>query len=330
MATQATGSYTKIIYDNETTFSYVRASVDAHVLPFVSESLRMTRNLVESASIRGNRNPRSPVQGNREVGGDITVELDPYMGKLLYNALGTFTTAGSSPYSHTFTVSELPPGLTIEKQFLNLDTPEYFVFQGCRVNSMRMSFKPEGFIETVFNFMGATNTESVSSLDSTPTDYTASAVGDAFTGFDATIKENSVALGTVTELELTVENNLDGSLYVIDGTGKRYNIPSGLVRASGTLRALFTDMTLYNRAVNNTETSLEITLKKGTGDGSANNEQIKITLDEVLLTPQAPVINGPQGILVEFPFQCYYQDNASASSIRIELLNTQTQAAIMN
>lgn len=324
MATQAKGSKTKIIYDSETTFKTTRVSADAHVLPFVSESLRMTRNLIDSATIRGNRNPQSPVRGNQEVAGDITVELDPYMGKMFYNALGTFTTSGTSPYSHTFKINDLPPGVTIEKQFTDMDTPEYFLYNGCKINSMRMSFKPEGFIETTFNVMGAAHTVSTSSFDATPTDYTTSSVGGQFDGFQAAILEGGSSLGICTSLEFTLENNLDGSVYVIDGTGTRYSLPDGLVKVSGTLTALFDSMTLYNKAINNQETSIRITLTQGSGSGAAYNEKVDVFLDEVIFQPQAPVISGPQGVMVELPFVAYYKDDSDASALRIILWNTQT------
>lgn len=321
---QAKGSKAKIIYDGETTFGTTRDSVVAHVLPFVNESLRQSRNLIDSQSIRSTRDTRAPVRGNSEVAGDITVELDPYMGKLLYHALGTVSTTGSGPYSHTFTVYDLPPGMTIEKQFTDLTTPEYFVYNGCKVNSLRVSLKSEGFIDTSINLMGSAETVSTTSIDASPTDYSASAVGGAFNAFSATIKEGGIALGIVTELEFTLENNLDGTVFVIDGTGKRYALPEGLAKVSGTIRALFDSMTQYNKAINSTETSLDVTLSNGTGDGTAYNEKIMFVIDELLLSPQSPVVSGPGGVMVELPFTAYYQDGASESIFKVILWNTQT------
>jgi len=332
---QAKGSKTKVIYDGEVTFGVRRdqdtptTTVVAHVLPIVSESLRMSRNLIDAQSIRSARDARQPARGNSEVGGDITVELDPYMGKLLYHALGTVSTTGSSPYSHTFTVEDLPKGMTIEKQFTSdLTTSEYFIYRGCKVNSMRVSITSEGFIESVFNVMGSSETVSATSMDVSPTDYSASAVGGSFNAFSATIEEGGASLGTVTEVEFTLENNLDGSVYVIDGTGKRYALPEGLAKVSGTLRALFDGMTQYNKAINNTETSLKVTLYNGTGDGSAYNEKIVFIIDELLLSPQSPAIDGPGGVMVELPFTAYYQDGSSGSIFTVQLANTQTQTDV--
>lgn len=325
---QAKGSKAKIIYDGEATFGVTNPGIDAHLLPFVSESLRQSRNLIDSKSIRSSRSTRAPVRGNSEVGGDITVELDPYMGKLLYHTLGTVSTTGANPYSHTFTVSDLPAGLTVEKQFTDLTIPEYFVYNGCKVNSFKVSLKSEGFIEATFNLMGAGETVSAASIDASVTDYSSSAVGGAFNAFTATIQEGGTTLGTVTELDFTLENNLDGSVFVIDGTGKRYSLPEGVAKVSGTIRALFQDMTLYNKAINSTETSLVVTITNGTGAGSAYNEKIVFTIDEMLLSPQSPAVGGPEGVMVELPFTAYYQDGSSASIFKVVLWNTQTKAVI--
>jgi hypothetical protein len=324
---QAKGSKSKLLVGTEATFKTI-ANSNPLVLPFVSESLKLSRNLIESKTIRGNRNPLNPVRGNSEVTGDVTVEMTPYMGKMFYHALGTFSTTGASPYSHTFVISDLPPGLTIEKQFIDLDTPEYFTYAGCKINSMKMSFASEGFIETVFSVMGSAQTVTVSAKLTGALDYSDDAVGQQFDNFQATIKEGGATLGIVTKLDISIENNLDGSVYVIDGTGSRYSLPEGLVKVSGTLTALFQDVTLYNKAVNNAESSLQVTLTQGTGTGAAYNEKLDIWIDELLYSPADPVITGPAGIMVELPFIGYYNNGASASAFRLILWNTQSQSQV--
>jgi hypothetical protein len=317
MGTQAQGSNAQIIIEDEVTFKTKPVAGNAIILPFVSESLRMSRNLLESNSITSQRNARQPVRGNQEAGGEITLELSPQMGRIIKHVLGTVSTTGANPYSHTFKVSALPTGLYVEKGFTDLDTPEYFQYTGCKINSFSLTAKAEGFIETRVNFMGAGETISTSSFDGTPTD-----LGHTpFDGFGCSIEENGSSLGVATEIDFTIENNLDGSSYVIGGAGVRYSIPAGIVKVSGTLHALFDSMTLYNRAINNTETNILLTLIKGTGTGTSGNEKLTIKFPEVLLSPQSPVINGPQGVLVELPFQAYYNDSGEASSVYMVLYN---------
>ncbi len=326
---QAQGSQERLVICSETVFKTALNTNGPQVLPFVSESLRLNRNLIDSRTIRANRNPQKPVRGNRDIAGDITVELDPYLGKMFYHALGTFTFSGASPYSQTYVVGNLPVGLSVEKQFLDIATPEYFTYTGCKINSMKMSFNSEGFIETVFNLMGALQTVTTAGVPFTAiTNWSTSDVGQQFDGFEATIKEGGQTLATCTKLDLTLENNLDGSVYVIDGTGSRYAMPVGLVKVSGTVSALFEDVTLYNKAINNAESSLQITLIHGTGTGAANNEKLDIFIDELMYQPQDPVISGPSGVFVELPFIGYYQNDVEASALRFVLWNTETRADI--
>lgn len=318
---QQQGSNVKLIYDTEDTFKTNPAVVDAMYLPFVSESLRLNRNLISSNTIRSDRNPQQPVRGNTEISGDIPFELSPQHGRLFQHIYGHYGYAATGEMStHTFKVGSLPNGLVIEKQFLDLASPKYFQYNGCRVNSFTMSCKSEGMIECSVNIMGAKETEAINTMDSTPTDLGFT----PFDAFEAALTKDGSALAGVTEFEFTLENNLDGSNYVIDGTGERDSLPAGSAKVTGTLRAIFDSTTLYDLAIANTEIALTICFTKGNGDGSSGNEKMTFSFDEVILKPQAPVVTGPAGVLVELPFEAYYSDAAAATAARMVLLSPTT------
>lgn len=293
----------------------IRAINEGRLMPFLSESLRMSRNLITSNVIRSSRNPNQPARGNYEVGGDIVTEFSPFMGLLLKHALGSYARTGAGPYTHTFKIGSLPTGLQVEKQFS--DIAKYFLYNGCKVNSFGLTIKPEGMIEARFGLMGAKET-----VGDVPYDNNGTDPGHTpFDGFEAAINRGGASLGIGTEVSFTIENNLDGSVYVVDGTGQRYSLPAGKAKVTGTLTALFEDTTLYDLAVNHTETSLQIVLTKGTGDGSAGNEKCTFNFDEIIFKPQAPVVQGPQGIMVELSFEAYYNNDADASALWVELIN---------
>lgn len=316
---QQQGSNAKLIYQTETTFKTTPVSKDAVIMTFISESLRQNRNLITSKSIRSDRNPQKPVRGNVEIAGDISFELAPQHGRLLHHIFGSYTGASgeAGKFTHTFKIGQLPTGMIVEKQFTDLATPEYFQYHGCKVNSFKMSCKTEGFIECSVNLMGAKEEVAAASFDSTPDD-----LGHTpWDGFSAVIKEATVAVAIATQIDFTLDNGLDGNTYVIDGTGERHSMPAGTVKVSGTLTVLFEDLALYNKALNNTETSLELALTSGTGDGSAGNEKLTFYMDEILFHPQAPVVSGPAGVLVELPFEAYYNDDADASALRAVMLS---------
>lgn len=295
----------------------IRAIKGGVYLPFISENFRMSRNLITSKVIRSTRNPNMPSRGRREVGGDITTELNPHMGLLFKYLLGSYTRTESGPYTHTFKIGSLPAGLQIEKQFS--DVEKYLLYSGCKIGSLGVTVTDEGPLELRMNLMGAKEAVTTLPFDGAPTDFGHT----PFDGFEAVINQGESALGVGTKVDFSIDNALDGSVFVIDGTGERYSLPAGIVKVSGNLTALFEDMTLYNLAVAHTETSLQIVLTKGTGAGSAGNEKLTFNFDEIIFKPQAPVISGPTGVLVELPFEAYYNNDADASAIWIELKNAQ-------
>jgi hypothetical protein len=298
----------------------VRAINQAIVCPFVSESVRQSRNLMSSNTIRNSRNPSKPVRGNYEVGGDLSFEAHPFIQRLLHYALGSVTSTNNSTYyEHVFKIGTLP-SFAYEKGFT--DISEYLIYNGCKVNSLKMSGKAEGFIDGSLSIMGCKETSVTVGFDD-------NAIDDAFTpfdGFEAVISQGGSPLGTVTDWEFHLENSLDGGSYVIDGTGQRYSLPARRAKVTGKFTTLLESMTLYDLAVANTETTLSIILTKGTGDGTAGNEKLSIYFDEIVLKPSAPVIPGDQGILVDFEFEAYYENDSDASALRIVLLNTRSLA----
>lgn len=315
---QQSGANAVLIFDTEATYK-TTPTPDAHVLPFTSESLRLSRNLVSSNTIRSNRNPQAPVRGNVDVAGDINFELTPQYGKLFKHIFGSYGVAGGpAPYTHTYKIGALPVGMCIEKQFTDLATDKYFLYNGCRVNSFKLSAKPEGMIECSVSIMGAKETIGAATFDATATDNGHT----PFDGFSGSIQRGGSPLGTVTEIDLTLDNALDGNTYVIDGTGQRYSLPEGKAKVTGTAKILFEDDVLYALAIAHTETTLELHFTKGAGTGaSAGNEKMSFYLDEAIFKPQSPVISGPTGLLVELPFEGFYNDDADASALRMVLLS---------
>jgi len=316
---QALGSKAQIIFQEESTFKTDPGTPDCKKLHFESESLRLSRNLITTNIIRSDRNPVAPVRGNVDVAGTITTHLQAFqLGTILKAALGSVTTTGTGPYTHVFKIGSSLPSLLIEKGFTDID--QYFKYNGCKVNRVSFSIRSEGYQQVSFDFIGAKETTGSVSFDSTPTDggY------QPWDGFSvASILEGGSSIATVTEVDGTIENNLDGSVYVIGGSGERVSLPVGAVKVSGTIRAIFEDLTLYNKAINHTESSLKVVYQLGDGSGSAGNEYFELLLPELKYSPNAPVVNGPQGVLVELPFEAYYDDSSEASAIQITLKNTE-------
>lgn len=312
------GSNCKIIVDQEATFGTTPAVPDSQLIPFKSEGFALDIELLSSSVITGNRNASKPVTGKRSVKGSLATELNPYMGVLLKHLIGAVTTTGASaPYTHVIKVGALPTSLCFEKQFP--DITQFFLYNGVRVSKGSFQFSPSGFVDTSFDFVGQKETISGTSIDSTPRD-----LGHlAFEGFEAAILEGGSSIAVVTQIKLDIENSLQSDLYTIGGGGIVGSIPAGKVKVSGTLTAIFDAITLYNKAVNGTESSLKVTLTHGTGLGTAGNESIEFLLPELRFKASTPAIKDDKALMLEMPFEAYYDNSAETSSVQITLMNTQ-------
>ncbi len=315
---QATGANAQMIYQAEAAYGVTNPSPDAIMLPILSESLSQKRSLVKTNIIRQSRQPVKPGFGKKDVGGSIPTELNPFMGVLLKHLFGSVVTTGAGANKvHTGKIAALPVGLSFEKGFTDLG--KYFLYNGCRINKANFEFGPEGKVPASFDFLGKKRTKSGASFDSTPINY-----GHvAWDMFEASILEGGIAIATVINVKLDIENELDGEIYCIGGGGERRAIPEGATLVSGSLTALFEDDTLLDKAIAGTETSIKIILQRGSGDGTAGNEYLEFLYPEMMYEERDPLITGPKGILIELPFAAYYDNSAEQSAAQFVLKNTQ-------
>lgn len=172
---QARGSKGRMGYMVETAFATMPTTPALNLLYFENESLKESINTITSQIIRDSRNPVAPVRGNRDVSGSIKTQLCPNIGTLLKAAIGSNTTTGSGPYTHTIKVGDLP-SLLFEKGFTDLG--KYLLYLGCKVSRMSISAKAEGYQDISFDLMGAYEGQSLK-YDAQSGNFT---VGETVTG----------------------------------------------------------------------------------------------------------------------------------------------------
>jgi hypothetical protein len=315
---QAKGSRSRISIQKETTFRIDPAVPAAQLLYYSSCSLALKRGQEQDDTLRGNRNPTKAARGLDDISGDLVANMQAYNGLLLLGLLGAVETTGvAAPYTHVFTVGDSLPSFMVERGFL--DISQYFKYRGVKVGGCSVGFTPAGFQKMTFSLMGAEEVVGAAAFDDTPTDETYA----PFDGFAiGTIEEGGVAIANLTGIDIAFVNDLDGDQYLLGGAGKRADIPEGTVAVTGTVKARFTDIALYNKAINDTESSLKVVYNLGTGDGTAGNESLEFFIPELTFTPQAPPISGPKGIVVDLPFVGFYGNSVDASALKITLINT--------
>jgi hypothetical protein len=234
---------------------------------------------------------------------------------------GTFkkVTAVGTGYSHILDVGGVLPYYTIEKGYA--DIAQYIKYQGCKFARLGLTATPSGFQSASVDILGAKATASGTSFDSTPTDLGCV----EFDGFRISdIEEGGSNIAGVTEVTLQIDNGLDGDTFTIGGAGQRGSVNTGLSKVTGTIRGIFEDLTLYNKGVNQTESSLKLVYSIGTGVGTAGNEYLEFFCPEVLYSAGDPPVAGPKGIVYSLNFEGYYANSSEATSLRVTLKNTQS------
>lgn len=315
---QAQGTRGYLAIQKETTFATDPAAPDLTKLYFLTESLTRSIDLIANEHLRNDRSPAAPVRGNTNIAGGINLNFGPYPAQMLLGTLGAVTTSGAGPYTHVIKVGTSLPSFTIEKGYS--DIAQFIKYNGCKINKFGLVCSPSGFQKASFDILGAKATASGTSFDATITD-----LGDScFDGFRiSAVTEGGAPITGITEITINMENGLDGDTFTIGGAGIRGSINEGLTRVSGTIKGFFENLTLYNKAINQTESSLKVTYTMGTGLGSAGNESVEINIPELLYAAGDPPIAGPKGIFYSLNFMAYYANDAGASAAIITVKNTQ-------
>lgn len=317
MPPQARGSQTQIVLYDETAFGQAPGTPDGIILPFTTSRLRGAQPHQDSSTLSPQRVRRRPTRQNLNVSGPIATELNAEsLGQILRHTLGANATTGVGPFVHTLTIDDLPIGLTIEKDHgANVAGPAQFEqFHGCRVSTARFDFPQQGFPTAEFEFLGASHELSSTALDGTPTDNGF----EPFSAFEAAIEEGGASIAVVTQVNFQLNNELDPNGYALGGGGTRRHLNEGFATITGELTAMFESETLLNKAINGTESSLKVTVSRGTGDGSAGNESIEYLLNQLEYERTSPGIEGPQGILITLPFRGYLKTGSEALQITLK------------
>jgi hypothetical protein len=310
---QATGSQLRVVGFDEDAFNTMPGTPQGRVLYVNSLGLGMSMGLVQSKALgNGSRAQQKPGQGNRAVAGPAQVEMAPNtLGWWLKHILGGYNKSGAGPYTHSFSIGDLPPGMLVERDW-GANIPgigRYTLFSGCRVASAEFQFHQEEAQILALQLMGADE-----KLDSAAI-VDADGVDDfghvPFYGRHLYLSEGGSPIAIVTDCKVKMDNQLDGDNYTMrpqgdsNSHGVRRSLTAGQSVWTGEITALFESPALYQKAINGTESSLGIELIHGNGGGTAGNEKFTLTLPKLQYGANPLGVDGPKGIRVTLPFTCY-------------------------
>lgn len=308
---QARGYMGQVLLDFETAFKTPPVTPAGKIMPFNTFEVTGKRSSVDPKAITGTRNPVEPIKGNLSVEGSIVVPVGLQdVGWWLKAMFGAPTTTGTTNYTHKYKIGNAQPSLVLQKGFT--DAGKYYLYKGCKISTLKMSFGGDGELTASMDILGATEEAGTTTYDAAATTVPLQRLNN----FQASIKEGGTAISTVLSGELNINFGLDGDSYVIGAGGTRGDIPEGIVTVSGSLKTLFTDTSLVDKGINNAESSLELSLSL-----DANNS-LTFTVPELFYEHNTPPLSGPAGVVAELNWKGFYANGADASAIVFTLKNS--------
>jgi len=298
--TIANGAQHSLHYIAESTYGTTPSTPTWTPLPHNATSLALTKDAIESEKLRGDRQVEDFRHGNKQIGGDITSELE-------YGAMDDIIEA---VMCGTWTTNVLKSGstrrsFTLERKFADLDTPEFHRYTGCEFNTMSMSISPNALVTTTFGVIG--KDLSLATAEVASSTYSADVGNSPFDSFTGSITEGGSSIATVTSLEFSVENGLEALFSVGSATTNRPSI--GKSRVSGTLTTYFDSKTLYEKFLNETASEIVCTLT------DADGNDLQIDIPNVKYNSGQPDVSGEGAVTVTMDFVALYNTSDASQLV---------------
>ena len=294
----AQGSRSSLSYIVESTFGTTPAGNFTN-LPFSTHSLNLAKDRVAGNDIQSDRMPRVDRHGNRQVGGDVVVDMrdadyDEWLEAAMLNTWST----------NVLKVGTTPKFFSIEDYAADIDQAR--LFTGMTVNTMGVSLAPNQMVTTTFGMVGKDMT--IGATEKTQDAASGASPFDAYSG-DLSIGDVGAgsASAIVTGLDFTLTNGYAPTFVVGDDSAP--SLEFGRAEVEGTLSAYFEDAALVNRFLDETETEIEVSVGDGTNTMTFLFPRVKINSADV-------GVDGPTSRVISMSFVALY-DTTEATNLKI-------------
>lgn len=304
--TFAQGARSSLSYITEATFG-TTPSGNFQNLPFSTHSLNLTKDRVQGNDIQSDRMPRVDRHGNRQVSGDIVVDLrdgdyDDFLESLMLSTWDTSPTTAPDELK----VGTTPIYFSIEDYAADIDQAR--LFTGCTVSSMAVSMAPNQMVTATFGIVG--KDMSISATEKTQDAASGAAPFDSYSGdFSIGNVASSSAVTIITAIDFTVDNAFAPTFVIGEDTTP--DLEFGRATVEGTFTAYFEDEALINRFLNETETEIEVTVNDPTG-----NNQYGFLFPKCKINSADVGVDGPNSRMINFSFVSLY-DSTEGSNLVI-------------
>jgi len=292
----ARGSNLELLYAVEESWAELAATPTVYKLRATSFNVNLSKDTFTSNELRSDRQVAELRTGMKSISGDIETELiygafDDLIESAMFN---TWASDG------TITIGTTQRSLTIQRGFPEISA--YSAFSGCVVNQWSVSIRPNAVVTSTFSIIGKDMGNS--QVLTGGTDKSTYAPFDSFTG---TLKEGGTTIAVVTGLDFTLNNNISPLQVLMQDAA--VGLAEGRANITGTLTAYFTDVSLLDKFVNETISSIEVTLTDPDGNSlTFYFPRIKYTGGDVPVNDEGPVT-------ISLPFTALKDDTYTSLQI---------------
>lgn len=265
----------------------------------IRENLRTRKTVIIDSDTVASREILKAVRGTEHVEGDVEMYLNSMqIGHALLSLMGSVSTTGSGPYTHTFSVGDTLPSLTLRSR---LDSVTEKVFAGCVVDSLDLTAET-GKARVTLGIIGRSESLGTPSTPSFTTQ-------DDFVSGEATI---TLAGSTKRprRLSLRVTNNLE-PIFVLGDYFTQRPRPRKF-EVTGSFELDFESTSEYNDFLNLTPRDLTVKFTKG-------SHSIEFDIDRFVYTNASVEVRGRELLVGRFDFRALKP--TTVSTLRVILVN---------
>lgn len=287
----AQGSRSSLAYIAETAFGTTPSTPTLANLPINSHSLDLTKDRVEGNEIQADRMSRVDRHGNKQAGGSIEVDLRK----------GDYDELLESAFFNSYATDVLKVGTTpkyFSMEDAANDVNQFRLFTGLAVSSVNFSIAPNQMVTSTFEMVGKGMTQAATT-GSTGGAPTASSTNSPFDSYSGTISDGGAGISIVTSIDFSLTNSLAPTFVV--GADNAQSLEFGRAVVEGTMTVYYEDQTLINKFLNETESSIEVSIDDPTG---AN--PYTFLFPRVKYNGASVPLQNPQSRLITLPFVALY------------------------
>jgi hypothetical protein len=304
----AQGANSRLSVAAEASFGTLATSPSFATLPIRSHSLTLAKERVQGADILGDRMASVDRHGNRSVTGSIEVDLRRGDYDLLLES-AFFNTFDTNDH---LTIGTTPRFVAFEDAAL--DITQFRQFSGCLVNTATFNIAPNQMVQTTFDIVGRNMAQTGATLGApaAPEGF------EPFDSFNGVLLEGGVGtndgLCIVSALQFSVSNDVSPAHVILCEANKDQaaQMQFGMATVEGTMTVYYEDDALIDKFLDETETSLSVTVDDPTGSNGYTFYMPRVKYNGA----NVPVANM-QSRMIELPFVALKGSGGNAYSLRV-------------